>query len=107
MVEAIKEEATKNWPLLLLVLLMTGGGTSAGNLLTGGNSDQQESIERLSEDMRELTFAVRQAWTLPMEVTAWDKAGRELRKTITDWQGPDVPEIRRTHFLDERVGGKQ
>ena len=36
MVEAIKEEATKNWPLLLLVLLMTGGGTSLGNLVFGG-----------------------------------------------------------------------
>ena len=33
MVEAIKEEATKNWPLLLLVLVMTGGGTSLGNLV--------------------------------------------------------------------------
>lgn len=108
MVEAIKEEATKNWPLLLLVLAMTGGGTSLGNMLTGGGGcDQASSIERLSGDVRELTYAVRQSWTVPMEVTAWDKAGRELRKTIADWQGPDVPEIRRTHFLDERVGAKQ
>lgn len=89
---------------LLIGALTTGGGTSLGNILTGGGgSDQTSSIERLSGDVRDLTYAVRQSWTVPMEITAWDKAGRELRKTITEWQGPDVAEIRRAHYYDERV----
>ena len=115
MVEAIKEEAVKNWPLLLLVLAMTGGGTSLGNIVFGGgDSDQCGSIDDLKSevqlmrlDVKELTIASRQFVTIPMEVTIWDRAGRELRKISPEWQGPDIPEIRRIHFLDERGVVKQ
>ena len=57
-------------------------------------------------DVKELTIASRQFVTIPMEVTIWDRAGRELRKISPEWQGPDIAEIRRVHYYDDRGAHK-
>lgn len=99
MVERLKADIQEKWPMLLLVLAVTGGGTSLGNLATGGNNDEAfQQLTTLSSNVRELTYVVRSSWSVPMEVSAWDRAGRELRKTIPEWQGPDVIEIRKVHM---------
>lgn len=93
MVEQLKNELIDRWPLLTLVLLLSGGGSSLGNFLTGSSGE----ISTLTEEFRELKYTVQSAWSVSMEMSAWDRAGRELRKNYPDWVGPDVIEIKKLH----------